>query len=142
MSKRSRDDLFVDSLLFADDAAFVANSQSELQVIFDKFSYACTLFSMTINAKKTVVLAQGADAPHIMLAGVPLSIVDKFCYLGSTVSNNLTLDAEIDTRIGKTATMFGKLSTRVWNNKHLTTKTKIIVYQTCVLSILLYGAEI
>lgn len=48
---------------------------------------------------------------------------------------------EINIRIGKAATTFGKLSTRVWNNKHLTTKTKTIMFQTCILGILLYGAE-
>lgn len=36
---------------------------------------------------------------------------------------------------------FGKLSARVWQNKHLTRKTKMVVYQTCILSILLYGAD-
>jgi hypothetical protein len=141
-SKQKRDDLFVDNLLFADDAAFVATSQCELQTIMDKFSRACALFSMSINARKTVVLAQGyAVTPKIVLDGTPLESVDKFCYLGSTVTSNLSPDAEIDVRIGKAATMFGKLSTRVWQNKHLTRKTKIVVYQTCILSILLYGAE-
>ena len=34
-----------------------------------------------------------------------------------------------------------KLSQRVWNNPHLTTNTKMKVYQACVLSILLYASE-
>ncbi|XP_045448721.1 uncharacterized protein LOC123657186 [Melitaea cinxia] len=141
-AKQKRHDLFVDSLLFADDAAFVANSVLELQTIMDKFSKACTLFSMSINPKKTVVLAQGsAEIPAIMLDSTALQVVDRFCYLGSTVSNNLSLEAEINTRIGKAATTFGRLSTRVWNNKHLTNRTKMIVFQACVLSTLLYGAE-
>ncbi|XP_063892975.1 uncharacterized protein LOC135117521 [Helicoverpa armigera] len=141
-SKKTREDLFVDSLLFADDAAFVSNSAQELQSMVDKFSHACSLFAMSINPKKTVVLAQGASTtPAISLDGAPLEVVDKFSYLGSTVSNNLLLNAEIDIRIGKAATMFGKLGTRVWYNKHLTTKTKMVVFQASILSILLYGAE-
>ncbi|XP_063382206.1 uncharacterized protein LOC134668695 [Cydia fagiglandana] len=141
-SAKHREDFFVDSLLFADDAAFVTNSAAELQNIMDRFSRACTLFSMSINAKKTVVLVQGsAETPKILVDGTALEVVNKFCYLGSTVSNNLSLDAEIDIRIGKAATMFGRLRTRVWCNKHLTVRTKMMVYQTCVLSILLYGAE-
>ncbi|XP_063629402.1 uncharacterized protein LOC134800778 [Cydia splendana] len=103
-SKRHREDLFVDSLLFADDAAFVAHSQSQLQTIMDQFSRACNLFSMSINAKKTVILAQGCSAqPKIILNGAPLEVVSKFCYLGSLVSSNLSLDAEIDSRIGRAA---------------------------------------
>ncbi|XP_045457359.1 uncharacterized protein LOC123667510 [Melitaea cinxia] len=141
-SSRKREDLYIDSLLYADDAAFVAKTPGELQTLLDKFAYACSLFSMSINATKTVILAQGYTyQPSILLEGEPLKVVDKFCYLGSTVSNNLSIDGEIDIRIGKAATTFGRLRTRVWNNKHLTAKTKMIVYKTCILSILLYGAE-
>lgn len=108
----------------------------------DKFSHACDLFSMSISAKKTVILGQGcAEKPVILLNGTPLSVVDRFCYLGSTVTSNLSLNVEIDTRIGKAATMFGKLRARVWNNNHLSVRTKIMVYQASIVSILLYGAE-
>ncbi|XP_048006726.1 ring canal kelch homolog [Leguminivora glycinivorella] len=120
-SKRHRKDFFVDSLLFADDAAFVAHSESQLQTIMDKFQKACDLFSMSVNAKKTVILAQGcSEQPTIVLNGAPLEVISKFCYLGSLVSCNLSLDAEIDSRIGKAATTFGRLRTRAWDNKHLT----------------------
>ncbi|XP_061707843.1 uncharacterized protein LOC133518227 [Cydia pomonella] len=120
-SKRHREDLFVDSLLFADDAALVAHSQTQLQTILDKFATACDLFSMSINARKTVILAQGcSEQPTIILNGAPLEVVSKFCYLGSLVSSNLSLDVEIDSRIGKAATTFGRLRARAWDNKHLT----------------------
>ncbi|XP_048004286.1 uncharacterized protein LOC125240437 [Leguminivora glycinivorella] len=123
-SKRHRKDFFVDSLLFADDAAFVAHSESQLQTIMDKFQKACDLFSMSVNAKKTVILAQGcSEQPTIVLNGAPLEVISKFCYLGSLVSCNLSLDAEIDSRIGKAATTFGRLRTRAWDNKHLTCAT-------------------
>ena len=36
---------------------------------------------------------------------------------------------------------YGKLNQRVWNNSSLTEKTRIHVYQACVLSTLLYGSE-
>ncbi|XP_073965599.1 uncharacterized protein [Choristoneura fumiferana] len=141
-SKRRREDLFVDSLLFADDAVFIAHDQAQLQSLMDKFARACDLFSMSINAKKTVVLAQGCpQPPTILLGDAPLEVVSRFCYLGSQVSSNLSLDAEIDSRIGKAATTFGRLRARAWENKHLTVNTKMLVYQACVLSTLLYGAE-
>ncbi|XP_046962200.1 uncharacterized protein LOC124531734 [Vanessa cardui] len=141
-SKRYREDLFVDSLLFADDAAFVAHDQAQLQNLIDKFARACHLFSMSINCKKTVILAQGClEQPVILLNGEPLQVVNKFCYLGSQLSSNLSLDAEIDSRIGKAASTFGRLRSRAWDNRHLTVKTKMLVYQSCVLSTLLYGAE-
>ena len=70
-----------------------------------------------------------------------LEAVNHFTYLGSTISNNISLDAEIDKRIGKAATTLARLTSRVWENPKLTIKTKVAVYNACVVSTLLYGSE-
>ncbi len=70
-----------------------------------------------------------------------LSVVEKFVYLGSTLKANNSLDAELNTRIGRASTTFGRLQSRVWNNSHLSLKAKVHVYESRVLSILLYGSE-
>ena len=67
--------------------------------------------------------------------------MENFSYLGSIMSNIFTLDKELNTRLDKAATSFGRLSKRVWSNKSLTLLTKLKVYHVCMLSILLYGAE-
>ena len=53
----------------------------------------------------------------------------------------LNLDTEINSRIAKAAGVKAKLNKRVWNNNLLSERTKALVYQTCVLSTLLYGSE-
>ena len=63
-------------------------------------------------------------------------------YLGSTITDNLSLDPEIDKRIGKTATTLACLTSRVWTNPKLTVKMKMAVYNACILSTLLHGSEI
>ena len=67
--------------------------------------------------------------------------MNNFTYLGSTISSNISLDAEIDKRIGKAATTLAHLSSRVLENPKLTIKTKVAVYNACVVSTLLYGSE-
>ena len=62
-------------------------------------------------------------------------------YLGSTISDTLSLDVELDKRIGKAATIFSRLTKRVWLNKKLMAYTKIQVYRAYVLSTLLYCSE-
>ena len=81
--------------------------------------------------------------PSISIDDYTLKVVEDFRYLGSTISNNLSLDTELNTRIGKAATYtaMARLAKRVWDNSLLTTNTKMKVYQACVLSILLYGSE-
>ena len=59
----------------------------------------------------------------------------------STISDDLSLNKELDRRIGKACATFSRLSERVWENKKLTVKTKISVYSACVISTLLYGSE-
>ena len=44
-------------------------------------------------------------------------------------------------RIRKAATTFARLPSRVWTNPKLTKKTKLVVYNACVFSTLMYGSE-
>ena len=68
-------------------------------------------------------------------------MVEKFTYLGSTLSRNVVIDDEINTRIAKASAAFGRLSKNVWERRGITTATKIKVYKAAVLTTLLYGSE-
>ena len=61
--------------------------------------------------------------------------------MGSTISSNFSLDREIGKRIGKAATTFVRLTTRVWENSKFSVKTKIAMYNACIISKLLYRSE-
>ena len=135
-------EVIIRDMLFADDVAIVAHSQNELQSLTDDFSQACKEFGLTISLKKTKVLSQGTIVPpSITIDNYGLDTVQQFTYLGSTITDNLSLDAELDTRIGKAAAIFARLTSRVWTNTKLTVKTKMAVYNACVISTLLYGSE-
>lgn len=134
--------VLIRELLYADDAVFFAYSEQDLQSMCDAFASACSDFGVTISISKTKVMSFGLDvAPSIYVNGSTLENVDQFCYLGSSVSSRPSLEVELGKRLGKAATTFGNLQDRVWSNKTLTTRTKVQVYEACVLSILLYGCE-
>ena len=84
---------------------------------------------------------EGKSAPRITINNEELVVANSFTYLGSTISDDLSLNKELDRRIGKACATFSRLSERVWENKKLTVKTKISVYSACVISTLLYGTE-
>lgn len=70
----------------------------------DRLHRACILFQFYINTRKTVVIACSSTEPlSTKLYGAALAAVNKFTYLGFTVSNNLSLNAEIYICIGKAA---------------------------------------
>ena len=129
-------------MLFADDATVMSHTQRELQLLMDCFSQACKDFRLMISLKKTNVLGQDITAPPVItIDDYELKVIHQFTYLGSTITNNLSLDPEIDKRIRKAATTLARLTSRVWTNPKLTMKTKMAVYNACVLSTLLYGSE-
>ena len=66
--------------------------------------------------------------------GTPLKLVDKFTYLGSSVSST---ENDIDTRLTKAWTTIDRLSI-IWK-PDLTNKMKRSFFQAAVVSILLYG---
>ena len=66
--------------------------------------------------------------------GTPLKLVDKFTYLGSSVSST---KKDIDTRLTKAWTAISRLSI-IWK-LDLTDKMKRSFFQAAVASILLYG---
>ena len=91
-----------------------AHSKAALQRLIDHFAAACAEFGLTISLKKTQVMGQDVSSvPNISIGDHTLEVVDKFTYLGSTVSSNLSLDAELNTRIRKAATAIVRLTKRV-----------------------------
>ena len=134
--------VLIREMLFADDAALTSHTEDGLQQLVTCLSHACKEFGLTISLKKTNVMAQGTETPpRIAIDGYTLEVVENFTYLGSSISSSLSIDSEINSRIAKAATVMAKLNQRVWNNSNLTEKTRLRVYQACILSTLLYGSE-
>ena len=141
-AKTKTHEVLIRDLLFADDAALTSHSEEGLQHLVDNLSTACKEFGLTISLKKTNIMAQGVDSPPTITIGdTQLEAVEAFTYLGSTVTSTVSLDAEISSRIAKAAGVMAKLNKRVWSNSLLSERTKVLVYQACVLSTLLYGSE-
>ena len=135
-------EVLIRELLFADDAALTSHTEDGLQRLVTRFSLACKEFGLTISLKKTNIMVQGTeDPPNIGIGGCTLENVEDFTYLGSTISSSMSVDHEINSRIAKAATVMAKLNQRVWKNPKLTVKTRLRIYQACVLSTLLYGSE-
>ena len=133
---------FIRDMLFADDAAVTTHTQQELQALMDRFSQACKDFGLTISLKNTNFLGQDTmELPAITIGDYELNVIEQFTCLGSTITDNLSLDTEIDRRIGKAATTLAHLTSRVWTNPKLTVKTKMVVCNACVVSALMYGSE-
>ena len=136
----------LDELLYADDMDKNANTEAKMQRAMDQVSQSCDNYDLTISTKKTEVLHQPApgkpyNEPTITVNGQKLKIVDKFTYLGSTLSRAVHIDDEITARIAKASVAFGRLRANVWERNGIKLDTKLKVYKAVVLPTLLYACE-
>ena len=118
--------------LYADDWALEAHSQQDIQLIADKFAEAARKYGLAINTKKTEVMFQPTPgnayvAPNVSVDGVSLKPVKGFCYLGRMLANSALIDKEVENRISRASTSFGRLYSRVWIQKGLRLRTKFKV---------------
>ena len=87
----------LDEFLFADDMAKGAPTEEKMQKGVDQVSDSCDNYNLTISIKKTEVVYQLAPGkpykePTITVKGQQLQVVDKFTYLGSTLSRVVHID--------------------------------------------------
>ena len=79
--------------------------------------------------------------PHISIDGTNLNAVEHFTYLGNVISNDATVSKDLDNRLSKASSSFGRLSKRVWQSHSLCLFTKFQVYRPSSFPPFLYGAE-
>ena len=109
-------------------------------------SDSCDSYDLTISFKKTEVVYQPAPGkpykePTITVKGQRLQVVDKFTYLGSTLSRVVHIDDEVYARIAKASAAFGRLRGSVWDRSGIRLDTKLKVYKAVVLPTLWYAYE-
>ena len=100
--------------LYADDMDNNASSEANMQRAMDQVSQSWDNYDLTIRTKKTEVVHQPApgkpyNEPIITVNGHKLKVVDKFTYLGSTLSRAVHIDDVVTARIAKASVAFGRL---------------------------------
>ena len=95
---------YVRDLLFADNATILTYTQDDLQRLLDRFSEVCRHFGLSISLAKTQVMGQDIkEIPSLFIHNYKLEIVHEFVYLGFTITDNLSIDSELNKRIGNAA---------------------------------------
>ena len=119
---------------YADDIVIPANSPNQTETILHSVERAAEDIGLHVNAHKTEYMCYNQTGDISTLGETPLKLVDKFTYLGSSVSST---EKDIDTRLTKAWTAFDSLSI-IWKSD-LIHKMKRCFFQAAVVSILLYG---
>ena len=135
-------------LLFADDGALNSNTEAEMQQWVNHFSRACDNFGFTISTKKTEVMHQPAprNASRATHSCERRAAIESYRFFhqpswGSTLSREANIDVEVNNRLSKANSAFGRLRKKVWDRRGISQDTKLKVYMVVVLTVLLYACE-
>ena len=114
----------------ADDIALLAYKTTQAETILHSLERAAAGTGLHVNGHKTEYMCSNQRSDISTLNGSSLKLVDKFTYLGSSVSST---EKDINTRLAKAWTAIDRLSV-TWKSD-LTDKIKGSFFQ----AVLLYG---
>ena len=119
---------------YAGDIAILANTPNQAETLLHSLERAAAGIGLYVNAHKTEYMCYNQTGDISTLEGIPLKLVNKFTYQGSSVAS---IEKDIDTRLTKAWKSINRLSI-IWKSD-LTDKMKRSFFQAAVASILLYG---
>ena len=159
-SNAKGDDFVLGDSEYADDTAALFDSRESVvtdaprvNIHFDRYGMEihAGIYALADKASRTEILLviRRDDQQPTELDHEPVSlndekffpIVDKFSYLGSIITNDCSDREDVLSRIKKAGNMFGSLRKCLFGNVNIHFKIKGKVYESLVLSILLYGSE-
>ena len=83
---------------YADDIALLANTPNQAETLLHSLERAAAGIGLHVNTHKTEYMCYNQTGDISTLDGTSLKLVDKFAYLGSSVSST---EKDIDTRLTK-----------------------------------------
>ena len=106
MKKRSRR-YSAKTITDADYIVILANTPDQAETLLHSLERAAAGIGLYVNAHKTEYMCYNQTGDISTVDGTPLKLVDKFTYLGSSVSST---EKDIDTRLTKAWTAINRLS--------------------------------
>jgi hypothetical protein len=135
-------DNFLTDLMFADDSAIFADTDAEATDILYHIASIAQSYGLRINIDKTKVMTTDGSQANVHLDEVQIEQVQEFKYLGSLVQEKKVASTnEVHSRIGQATAAFASLKWCLWKKPNISSKTKIRLFRTLILPILLYGSE-
>ena len=114
---------------YADDLALLANTPNQAETLLHSLERAAAGIGLHVNAHKTEYICYNQTGNIATLDGASLKLVDKFTYLGSSVSST---EKDVDTWLTKAWTASNGLLI-IWKSD-LTDKMKCSFFQPAVVS--------
>ena len=96
---------------------------------------------LKINSEKTELLRlKTTSNEYVQVDEHDIEDEESFVHLGAHISKSGGTEEDIKARLGKARAAYSKLD-KIWKNSQFTYKTKIKMFKSNVISVLVYGWE-
>ena len=131
----------LEDLDYADDIGLLSHWYQDAQLKTESLTQTPSTIGLKVNEKKTKVLRKNAITNNpVTVSGRPIKDVHEFVYLGSKVTTDGDCDVEVTKRISKVNQAFAMLRP-IWRSTGLGIHTKIRIFKSNILSVLLNCSE-
>ena len=113
---------------YADDIALLANTPNQAETLLHSLEWAAAGIGLHVIAHKTEYMSYNQTGDITTLDVAFLKLVDKFTYLGSSVSST---EKDIGTRLTKAWTAIDRLSI-IWKSNLTDKKTQFLPGSGCI----------
>ena len=131
----------LEDLDFADDIALLSHRHRDIQdktMDMDKYS---NQIGLNINTAKTKLMKINTKSTEpVKIKGKNVEEIQEFAYLGSKITSDGNSEEDVKARINKARGTLASLK-NVLKSTKISTNTKIRIFKSIVLAVLLYGAE-
>ena len=131
----------LDDLDFADDVALLSSTKQQIQDKTTRMVDEARRVGLRINIDKTKLMKINVrNQEKITIGGRDIEEVDEFTYLGAIVCKEGGGMKDLRNRLSKARGAFVRLK-RIWSSNNIYRRTKLRLYRTLVVPVLLYGCE-
>lgn len=131
----------LEDLDYADDICLLSHSFNQMQTKLAKLVKEAEKVGLIINVKKTKSMRIFTNnEQNFNINDEPIEDVAHFTYLGSFISRNGGASEDAMARINKASHAFSLLRC-TWNSTQYASSTKIRIFKSNIMPVLLYGCE-
>jgi len=127
---------------FADDVSLLAEMLEVIVLALTVMQEEASTFGLQINWSKTKILQipSSSTSSTVQVADKRVEVVDAFVYLGCMIDSSGGSRGEVLRRIGLARSCMNMLEKKIWKSS-IRLETKLRLYQTYIVSVLMYGCD-
>ena len=131
----------LEDLEYADDIALLSSRFCDMQDKTDQLDRNASAVGLSINTMKTKTMRMNCKwVEPVKIRDVDVEDVDTFTYLGAVLNKHGGAKEDISRRLALARGAFASLRP-LWRSSKYSTKTKLKIFNSNVIAVLLYGAE-